>query len=62
MRKVMPLLVLGMVPAAALRAEEEASGEAELSKTTFGEHWYGPDVSPENLQGRVTFVVFWGFN
>ena len=62
MRKLMLLMAMGLAPAVGLRAAEEASGEAEITKMSLGEHWDGTDFKPEDLKGRITLVAFWGFN
>jgi len=59
MTSLLAVLLLG--PAAHLRAGEESDSGSELSKVTFGEHWYGANLKPEDLKGRVTLLAFWGF-
>jgi hypothetical protein len=63
MRITMLLLMAGcLAPAAHLRADEDTNAGSELSKVTFGEHWYGTDFKPKDLKGRITLLAFWGFN
>ena len=59
MTPLMALLLLG--PAAHLRAGEDSGSGSELSKVPFGERWYGADLKPDDLKGRVTLLAFWGF-
>ena len=28
----------------------------------FGEHWFGPDLTEEDLKGRVVLIEDWGYN
>jgi len=62
MRRLAILLALGLGLNTAAVAEEESSDGAELSKVTLGQYWYGPEVDQQTLQGKVSLLVFWGFN
>lgn len=33
---------------------------ATLGSLKMGEYWYGPNLSLEDLKGRVVLVEFWG--
>ena len=59
---ILLMLGLSLAPAKSTFAEEESSGSAELAKVSLGTHWYGPEVNAEDLKGKVTLLVFWGFN
>ena len=56
------LLVLGLIgPAAA----EEGVSPGDTSKSTIaqlqlGEYWYGRQIEPADLTGKVVLVVLWG--
>jgi hypothetical protein len=43
-------------------ARAEPKGEAAFDGVTLGEHWYGQDVSVDDLKGRVVLLEFWGYN
>ncbi len=63
MKRFLPVVALGAVAPVffALAGEGDSEG-ANLSKVKLGEHWFGSQVTNDDLKGRVTLFEFWGFN
>lgn len=60
------LLGLVLVLGCALAATAEEGAEPAVARNslggalTLGEHWYGPEVAKEDLQGKVILFIIWG--
>lgn len=63
MKRILMILALGAVaPVFFAIAGEESSESANLSKVRLGDHWFGSQMTNDDLKGRVTLLEFWGFN
>ena len=59
-------LLLASVPLALLSTAMalEPKGEATggLDGVNLGEHWFGPNLTLDDLKGRIVLLEFWGYN
>ena len=58
MKKQVAVSILCLAASGALAVEPSVS----ISDVKLGDHWYGPEWTPEDLKGRVVLYEFWGKN
>lgn len=60
-RILLSIAVLVVVLASGLPAPRaEGEDPPRVQELALGEHWYGAQVAPEDLEGKVVLFVLWG--
>jgi hypothetical protein len=54
------LLLAGLAGAATPSGSTATREEVRLADLDLGEHWFGPEITVDSLQGKVVLFEMWG--